>query len=321
MFARKTGLDPAPILAEAGLTPPMLGQSDLRLPFATFARAFVRTAARLEDPALGVHAAEAVDFRLLGAFAQPTEFIALQLMVSSATVGEALRASGRVVQIAYGTPGCTFEMDGGDGVVVHRPRDGEPAVVTEHVIAVLVCALRQVATRSFSPTEVAFPHAAPPDAREHARVLGPGLRFASPHAGLRVAKADMELPLATADALVHEALEERVTRVLRDLAASDFVASVREVVHRELPNGNPLAENVSAQLGISTRTLARYLSAEGTTHQAILDSVRMGLTARYLREGRPVTEVARLVGFSALSAFHRAFRRWYGCAPAEWTPE
>jgi len=37
-----------------------------------------------------------------------------------------------------------------------------------------------------------------------------------------------------------------------------------------------------------------------------------------LGEGRGIREVARACGFAELSPCYRAFRRWWGCTPAQW---
>jgi AraC-like DNA-binding protein len=70
---------------------------------------------------------------------------------------------------------------------------------------------------------------------------------------------------------------------------------------------------------MSVATLRRRLREEGTTHSRILDELRFELAKRYLR--RPdlaVGEIAYSLGFSHVNAFHKAFKRWTGCAPIEY---
>ena len=48
----------------------------------------------------------------------------------------------------------------------------------------------------------------------------------------------------------------------------------------------------------------------------LVDDVRRELALRYLADGKSdLTEIAFLVGYSELSAFDRAFRRWTGSTP------
>lgn len=63
---------------------------------------------------------------------------------------------------------------------------------------------------------------------------------------------------------------------------------------------------------------ARTLAREGTTYRELLDQLRLELSTRHLANPRmSLGEIAFVLGFSELSAFHRAFRRWTGTTPAE----
>jgi AraC-like DNA-binding protein len=62
---------------------------------------------------------------------------------------------------------------------------------------------------------------------------------------------------------------------------------------------------------MSPRTLQRRLADEQTSYQALVREVREDLASGYLTESRlSISEIAYLLGFSDVSTFHRAFRRW-----------
>jgi AraC-like DNA-binding protein len=70
---------------------------------------------------------------------------------------------------------------------------------------------------------------------------------------------------------------------------------------------------------LSVRTLNRALAAEGTSYRAVLKQMRGEMASRHLANPRmPLGEIAFLLGFSDVTAFHRAFRRWTGQTPAQW---
>jgi AraC-like DNA-binding protein len=70
---------------------------------------------------------------------------------------------------------------------------------------------------------------------------------------------------------------------------------------------------------VSTRTLRRRLSEEGSSYREIVDEVRADLARHHLaREKRDIDDVAFLLGFSDQSAFTKAFRRWTGRTPADY---
>ena len=69
---------------------------------------------------------------------------------------------------------------------------------------------------------------------------------------------------------------------------------------------------------MSVRTLNRTLAGEGTNYRRLLDQLRHELASRHLANPQiSIGEVAFLLGFSELSAFYRAFKRWSGRTPAE----
>ena len=73
--------------------------------------------------------------------------------------------------------------------------------------------------------------------------------------------------------------------------------------------------NLARRLGMTERTLRRRLELEGTNFRQLVDEVRRSSAPGLLANGRCVGEVALLLGFNGISAFGRAFRRWYGMSP------
>ena len=73
---------------------------------------------------------------------------------------------------------------------------------------------------------------------------------------------------------------------------------------------------------MSTRTLARKLNAEGVTFADILDQLRSALAQRYLSERElPISEISWLLGYSEVSSFTHAFKRWTGKTPRQFRSE
>ncbi|MBC7192589.1 helix-turn-helix transcriptional regulator [Marinobacter sp.] len=85
-----------------------------------------------------------------------------------------------------------------------------------------------------------------------------------------------------------------------------------------LEKGRIGVEQVSSQLNMSRYTLHKRLREENLTFAALLEQVRREQALRYLGDGnRTLVEIAELLGFSELSAFSRAFKRWMGTPPGE----
>ena len=94
-------------------------------------------------------------------------------------------------------------------------------------------------------------------------------------------------------------------------------ASVESVVQRLLPQGHANIKTVAKALGLSARTLSRYLAAEGSAFTEIVDELRHTLALQYLKEPNlPLAQIAWLLGYGTATSFTHAFRRWAGRPPS-----
>ena len=79
-----------------------------------------------------------------------------------------------------------------------------------------------------------------------------------------------------------------------------------------------MVDDVARSLGMSKRTLARRLSDEGLNFTEILQQLRRDLAVRYLDDRNlHVSKIAWLLGFSEVSAFTHACKRWTGETPKQ----
>ena len=94
---------------------------------------------------------------------------------------------------------------------------------------------------------------------------------------------------------------------------------VRRLLRRHLGGPLPTLEAAGAALGLTSQTLRRRLREEGSSFRQIKDRLRCDAAIQHLgRADLALQEVAELLGFSELSTFHRAFKKWTGLAPGEY---
>lgn len=76
-------------------------------------------------------------------------------------------------------------------------------------------------------------------------------------------------------------------------------------------------EGIANQIHTTTRTLRRKLLEEGTSFQELKDSVRRDEAIHFLSQPDiPISQIARLLGFTEAAAFTRAFKHWTGLSPS-----
>lgn len=96
----------------------------------------------------------------------------------------------------------------------------------------------------------------------------------------------------------------------------DLISKVQRFVVLEIANSDLKVNDAAHFLGMSVRSLQRYLQDQKTSFSEILDSTRETLAKKYLvDEALSIAEVGFLLGFSEQSTFQRAFKRWTGTSP------
>jgi AraC-like DNA-binding protein len=164
-----------------------------------------------------------------------------------------------------------------------------------------------------------FTYEEPSDTSRHRAMFG-GRRlvFGAPFNGFVFDAARLETPIASCDPGLHEVLRKHGDRLLTKLASptGSMLESVRAKLIATLRDAPMSAAAIARELGISRRTLSRWLDQEGTTYSALLLDVRMRAAQHYVLSTRhSVDEIAFLTGFSEASAFARAYKRWTGRSP------
>jgi len=191
----------------------------------------------------------------------------------------------------------------------------------EGACAMGVQLMRRLIGSDWRPQRVLFGHRKPADVSEHERIFDAPLAFDQDvSCALVFAASDLQRPVLGAD---HRLLPI-VQRFLDDAPASSatsdaWLRDVRAQIARATCDGHPELERISRRLGMGGRTLQRRLAERGLVWKTLVEEVRRELALRYLNEATlPLTQVAFLLGYSELSAFYRAFRRWTGSTPAEY---
>ncbi|WP_437278076.1 AraC family transcriptional regulator [Sorangium sp. So ce375] len=307
------GVAPAELLAAAGVDPADLADPDMRFPRPVEARLWCEAARLLGDDSFGLHLAERLQVGSLGALGFAVR--------SSATVGEALTRAARYLRVVARGPSLEIRIDGDTAHLRHEPPPSGPAPsrhAVEFFLGNLVVLARRGADPAFTPRAARFRHAAPARVDEHRRLFGAGLRFGAAHDELEIERAFLSRPQAHAEPLLCEVLDQHLASLAAAVPAeASFLDRARSAIAAELAHGEPTLPAIAARLRMSPRSVQRRLKEEGASLSSVLDRLRADLAVRYLSESRDaISEVAFLLGFSEVSTFHRAFKRWTGVTPA-----
>lgn len=215
-----------------------------------------------------------------------------------------------------------LDPDAGEACL-HHAIPGWPGAAGRHanefVMASLVGQCRRLLPGRFAPTRAWLAHAAPSLPLEPLqRALGTtDLTFGQASNGVAFPARWLHEPLETSDPPLLAVLERQAERLLAERGGkSRFVGEIRRRVLEVLHEAPPTLDELASQLAMSPRTLQRRLSAQGTSLSAIVDEIRAALARQLVHAGdQPLGEVAWRLGYSEMSAFLRAFKRWTGTTP------
>ncbi|HEX6276735.1 MAG TPA: AraC family transcriptional regulator ligand-binding domain-containing protein [Polyangiaceae bacterium] len=312
----REGLDPTPVLAEAGVTAEDLSDIDGRIELSRcegLAGAVIRRLG--ERQILSVFSRlKAGDFGILD-----------YVIRNSRTLGESLERLARYTHVNNSIADCVLEIDSERARVAFvQPPTVSSAFTRLSATAWLascVVIVRQLVGAEFAPVEALLPNPEPgaADRDAYRELLRCPLRFGAPSAAFVVPRVELGRAVENADPALAELIEPHLERALAEAGASSRAAvPVRRVLVAMLGGQEPTLERVAKRLATTPRTLQRRLRDEHTTFQDLLDSVRHELALVHVgKQAASIDEIAWLLGFSNGSAFHRAFKRWTGVTPGE----
>ena len=298
----------------AGLSEFQVDTRDARIGVASQIAFLELAAVALAEPLLGFKAGRDFDLRQTGLF--------FYVAASSETLGDALKRVQRYSSIV--NAGIVLECaTTGDlrislryaGVARHSDRQQIEFLVT---IVIRIC--RMLTNRRLVPTALCLVHRGSSDPSEFESFAGRRIDFGADADEIVFDRRARELYVVGADPYLNEMLVRYCEEALshRRTNTSSLRTVIENAITPLLPHGKARINTVARELGMSRRTLARKLAAEGLNFAEILDQLRSDLAGRYLGEGNlAIAQIAWLVGYRGVSAFTHACKRWTGTTPGQ----
>ena len=312
-------LDPAPLLRKAGLSLEQIEDRGARLNVQHQIRFLDLVAHALQDPLLGFHIALDSDLRAMG--------FLYYVAASSETFGDALQRMVRYSLVVHDGMLLRY-VDHGDCLAIVLSYVGVARHSDQHQIEALVTFLvrlcRELTGRHVVPTGVKLTHRRHEDHSEINRFLGTAVAFGAVVDEILLPSRVKDVALVSADPHLNELLIDYYEEALakRGSQKSVMPSDIENAIVVHLPHGMARLDQVARRLGMSRRTLARRLAAEGLTFGEVLNRLRSDLAQRHIEDpSLSISQIAWLLGYQEVSAFTHAFKRWTGKAPREMRAE
>ncbi|MEY4512151.1 MAG: hypothetical protein RLZZ450_4273 [Pseudomonadota bacterium] len=316
-FLRVTGSSPTElgVLSREGVSPTEFADPDTRVRHAAMMELVQALTRRANIPAIGLRAALKLEISDLSAFGHALR--------STKTLREAIAWSDKYMRLVHGALESRLVEEGPLARWELRVTDNVPQLpaVNDFALAAGLSLARQLLGKECKVEEVHFQHLLAIDPREYTRVFGAAtVRFGMRRNALVFRRDALSAPLALAHTGLLAAFEAQAEVMLEHVQRTEGIRGrVRQLLLSRLGRENWSVSDLAVELAVSPATLRARLRAEGTSYGEILQQVRFDMAEEFLTDRQVgIAEVSARLGFSQVSAFYRAFRRWLpGTTPRE----
>jgi len=265
------------------------------------------------DPALGLRLGEVIDPDRMGLMSH--------IFFNSDSVEHALEQYVRLQRLNNEAVHLQLAREGKQVRLVWQvPEPAHYCIPDmERTLSAAVTRARHFIHPDLAINQLTLAHEIPDHAAHYDRIFRCPMVFGAGETSLAFSARYLDAPLPHRNPYLYSALLSHVNRVVKQLRPQQTTARrVRRAIARQLPQ-TPDADRVARALNMSRQTLYRKLKQEGEGFQSLAESVRRQKALRLVAEGRyALSEIAFLLGFSELSAFSRAFKRWTGESPGHY---
>jgi AraC-like DNA-binding protein len=309
------GRDPDQILRKFGIDRSAFSDPEGFIPSSIFGGVLEEAAQATADDCFGLHLGENYNPRNIGALAY--------VVLNSPTIRAGIENFERYLHVYNEAAKWFFTSEGNRGYICYLLIDlGIKSLrqSNEHEMTIAFNTLRMMIGSQWAPKEVQFAHEAPEHTSEHLRIFHAPVSFGCKTNAIVTDLHFLEREVPAADQRLYQILKRYLDHVLGEMPREDcLLASVRRAIAETMRNGDLKLARVAKQMAMSDRTLQRQLKERGVDFKQLAEDTRRRFAVNYLKERKnTLTEIAFLLGYSELSAFNRAFKRWTGSTPLDY---
>ena len=184
-------------------------------------------------------------------------------------------------------------------------------------LSVLVKMCQFICGNQWSPLRVNLIHPEPSDTSHYFSLFKCPVEFNASRNSLYIDSAYTNKTLTGSNKQLAQLNDHIVVRYLASQTRHDIINQVKATILEHLGEGMVSEATVADSLHTSARNLNRKLKLKNTSYKTLLLDIRYELANQYLNDATlTLTEISYMLGFSEVSSFSRAYRRWSGQSPS-----
>ncbi len=198
-----------------------------------------------------------------------------------------------------------------DPQIIQRRQDAELS------LGMFLNVFRNCYGQHWHPEEVYFEHPKPENCNEHQTAFNAPVFFNQNVNAIVFKEKELERRMPQCDLKLMSMMRVCLETLGNGTPLTqNLIDRIRNVIRANLSSSCPSLEQVAEAMHMSASAVQRNLAWEGLSYTDLVEETRQNLAQIYLRQRNlSLSEIAYLLGYSELSAFSRAFRRWTGQSP------
>ncbi len=312
--AEGKGVSQQRLMKEVGITQDQVAIPDRRFPVSVYYKLYQLAAEWSADPDLGLAVGRIMYLKGLN----------LQLYVCSLCnsfrqylnlIPSTVKMRGDIGKVTAHREGHLIELRWEPLLQGSRQR----RYCSDEVLSASAMIINTLCTLPVPVVKATFSYAKPQDVTRLETLFGRSISFEQEYSSLFFDSAALDYQILKQDYQQGPEQGKPFTELFEDDQSTDeFLASLKSLMMRRLPEGEVSIDNLASQMNISRRTLQRRLSERNTNFLQVLQEVRSRMALRYLSDGRlGITEIAFLLGYADQGSFSSAFKSWQGMSPRD----
>lgn len=313
-LSRQGVLDSPRVEQILGMDMPALKDPDRRVPAQAHYRLWDHAEQVTGDPAVGLNAGQVIDPERMG--------LVGHVFFNCDTLGEAVTQYVRLHRLINESVSLSFEQTENQAILTWQADSPENYCRQDmdRTLAAALCRTRHFIYSGIKAEWAEIAHPRPEYSDLYEKLLKGPVTFGAAATRLAFNTRHLSHPIPHRNPYVYSAVLRQVNGLLARLQTRrSFGRKIRRLISRQMSTDKIDADTLAQQCHMSRQTLYRRLKKEGLGFHELVEQVRKDKALRYVASDHyALGEIAFLLGFSELSAFSRAFKRWTGIAPAQY---
>jgi len=304
------GFSQARVSKISGIDLSYLEQQDSRLPLDQYQTLWKTALALTNNPSLGLELGQILNTSKIG--------LVGHVVFNCETLAEGLSEYIRLFSIVNEAISLTLETDKDYAYLrfIHLNPEYYCTPDMERTMTLFLHRAKAIFDQDVQWESADFQHAQPEYSDQYKKTFNCPLRFSQNYCQVVFKRQYLALSPKQRNPYIGSAARQYANNLLKKLFKRSYADKVKALITQSIGTGEADVDHIAKQLNTSRQTLYRKLKAENVSFQELLEDVRFASAKEQLKESElSLSEIAFSLGFSDLSAFSRAFKRWSGVTP------